>query len=109
MGRQGGVCRPSDIPSYCPSWQCPWPSPRPASAATSSTWQRTTVAHANQSPAQSPTGCENADTRPGGASANALEKSTVCLLNKTRARRGLRKLRLNHRLSRAAYLHTATW
>ena len=78
----------------------------PASAATSSTWQRTTVAHANQSPAQSPTDCENADTRPGGASANALEKSTVCLLNKTRARRGLRKLRLNHRLSRAAYLHT---
>lgn len=77
----------------------------PASAATSSSWERTTVAHANKDSVRS-AACEHADTRPGDASENALAKSTVCLLNTQRTRRGLRKLRLNARLSKAAQQHT---
>ena len=44
---------------------------------------------------------------PGDVSEAALGKSAVCLINKQRARRGLRKLRLNSRLSKAAQRHTA--
>lgn len=78
----------------------------PASAATSSSWERTTVAHANKGSVRPTAACEHADTRPGDASETALAKSTVCLLNKQRTRRGLRKLRLNARLSKAAQQHT---
>jgi uncharacterized protein YkwD len=72
----------------------------PASAGTSSTWSQTPIAHASA-------GCENTDTRPGDASESALGRSAVCLINKQRTRRGLRKLRLNSRLSEAAQRHTA--
>ena len=50
--------------------------------------------------------CANADTRPGNASEAALAKATVCLINRERTRRGLRALRANKRLSRAALSHT---
>ena len=78
----------------------------PASAATSASWKRTTVAHAGQDSVKAQADCANADTRPGQASEAALAKSTVCLVNRQRARRGLRKLRLNARLSKAAHQHT---
>jgi uncharacterized protein YkwD len=78
----------------------------PASAATGSSWMRTTVAHAGKDSVKANAACNHADTRPGGASAPTLAKSAVCLLNKQRARRGLRKLRLNARLSKAARQHT---
>lgn len=78
----------------------------PASAATSSSWKRTTVAHAGKDSVKANAACNHADTRPNGASETALAKSAVCLLNKQRARRGLRKLRLNARLSKAARRHT---
>ena len=71
----------------------------PASAGTSSTWSKTPVAHASSA-------CADTDARPGDASETALARSAVCLLNKQRARRGLRKLRLNGRLSEAARRHT---
>jgi uncharacterized protein YkwD len=72
----------------------------PASAAKSSTWSMAPIAHASAV-------CANTDTRPGDdVSENALGKSAVCLINKQRARRGLRKLRLNSRLSQAAQRHT---
>ena len=79
----------------------------PASAATSSSWERTTVAHAKNVSVRAQADCAHADTRPGDASENSLSRSTVCLLNRQRARRGLRKLRLNERLSKAARQHTA--
>lgn len=73
----------------------------PASAGTSSTWSQMPIAHASAA-------CANTDQRPGGdVSESALGKSAVCLINKQRARRGLRKLRVNSRLSEAAQRHTA--
>ncbi len=50
--------------------------------------------------------CSAADTRSGDASEATLGRSAVCLINKQRARRGLRKLRINARLSAAAERHT---
>ena len=78
----------------------------PAHAATTSSWKRTTIAHAGKGPVKAQAACEHAETRPGAASEAVLAKSTVCLVNRQRARRGLRKLRVNARLSRAAYQHT---
>ena len=72
----------------------------PANAATSSTWELTPVAH------KASAACDNTDARAGEASEAALAKSAVCLINKERARRGLRKLRLNSSLSAAARRHT---
>jgi uncharacterized protein YkwD len=71
----------------------------PASAGTSSTWEIAPIARASSA-------CSAVDTRPGNASEATLAKSAVCLINKQRARRGLRKLRLNARLSAAARRHT---
>jgi len=80
----------------------------PASAATSSSWERTTVAHANSGSMRAQADCANADTRAGGDVSEAnMAKSTVCLLNNQRARRGLHKLRQNARLSKAARQHTS--
>ena len=50
--------------------------------------------------------CANATTLPGQASERVLGKATVCLVNRERARRGLRALRTNRRLSKAALAHT---
>jgi uncharacterized protein YkwD len=50
--------------------------------------------------------CENTGDRAGQASQAALIRATVCLLNKERTKRGLRKLRVNARLSSAARSHT---
>ena len=55
--------------------------------------------------AKSP-GCADASTRPGNASEAVLSNATVCLINRERARRGLRSLSVNNRLSRAAVSHT---
>ncbi len=72
----------------------------PANAATSSTWKLTPVAH------KASAACDNTNAHPGEATEAALAKSAVCLINKRRARRGLRKLRLNSSLSEAARRHT---
>ena len=53
-----------------------------------------------------PARCENATTKPGQASEQVLAKATVCLVNLERTRRGMRSLRVNRRLSRAALSHT---
>ena len=50
--------------------------------------------------------CANATTLPGQASERVLGKATVCLVNRERTRRGLRGLRTNRRLSKAAVAHT---
>lgn len=50
--------------------------------------------------------CANATTKPGQASERVLAKATVCLVNRERTRRGMRALRENRRLSRAALAHT---
>lgn len=50
--------------------------------------------------------CANANAYPGDATRQQLARATVCLLNKQRKSRGLHKLRLNPRLSRAARAHS---
>lgn len=50
--------------------------------------------------------CANADAYPGDAGLNQLARATVCRVNKERRIRGLRKLRLNPRLSEAARAHS---
>lgn len=50
--------------------------------------------------------CGASDAKAGEASQRALASSTVCLLNRERTSRGLRPLRVNHRLSAAARRHT---
>ena len=50
--------------------------------------------------------CANATTLPGQASERVLAEATVCLVNRERTRRGMRSLRVNSRLSRAALSHT---
>ena len=57
-------------------------------------------------PATSFAACPNADAKPGEVSPKAFARATVCLLNQARARHGLRRLRLQRRLSRAARSHT---
>jgi uncharacterized protein YkwD len=49
--------------------------------------------------------CPSANATAGQASHRSMVRSTLCLLNAQRSRRGLRKLRLSKRLSRAAKLH----
>jgi len=51
-------------------------------------------------------GCANANALPGNVSEADLSKATVCLINRERTRRGMRALRTNKRLSRAAVSHT---
>lgn len=53
-----------------------------------------------------PAGCADADTLPGPAASEAsLSSATVCLVNGERTSRGMRELRTNRRLSRAAVAH----
>jgi uncharacterized protein YkwD len=56
--------------------------------------------------AASAAGCANANTLPGDGSEATLSKAAVCLINKERTQRGMRGLRTNRRLSRAAASHT---
>jgi len=56
--------------------------------------------------AQAAAGCGSSDALAGEVSERALESSTVCLLNRERASRGLRGLRVNRRLSAAAQRHS---
>jgi uncharacterized protein YkwD len=52
-------------------------------------------------------GCANSTADVGEVSMGAMQRSTLCILNKRRARRGISPLRLNDRLSRAAARHSA--
>lgn len=83
-----------------PALACALAFAAPATAATSSRWEPVRVAHAASA------ACENTNARPGEASEAALAKSVVCLLNKQRSRRDIRKLRVNSALSAAARRHT---
>ena len=51
-------------------------------------------------------GCPDADAKPGSISQKRFSRATVCLVNQERAKHGLRKLRLQKRLSKAARSHT---
>jgi uncharacterized protein YkwD len=64
------------------------------------------VGPASASAATSGGGCEGAEAQPGQASQTELARSTVCLLNRERGRRGLHRLTLDARLSSAARAHT---
>lgn len=50
--------------------------------------------------------CRDTSMRPGEASERALSQATVCLLNRARAKRGLRGLQIDARLSKAARAHS---
>lgn len=56
-------------------------------------------------PSAAAASCKNADALPGEASKKALVSSTLCLLNAERRQKGLRKLKLSSRLSKAARGH----
>lgn len=49
--------------------------------------------------------CRGADAQPGSVSATTFRASTLCLVNRERSARGMRKLRTNKRLGRAARGH----
>ncbi|MDQ3588135.1 MAG: CAP domain-containing protein [Actinomycetota bacterium] len=49
--------------------------------------------------------CANVSARPSSISSKAAVKSTVCLINQERSSHGLRRMRLNGRLSSAAARH----
>jgi uncharacterized protein YkwD len=49
--------------------------------------------------------CVNASASPSSVSSRTAVRTTACLLNRERASRGLRKVKLNGRLSRAAVRH----
>jgi uncharacterized protein YkwD len=53
-----------------------------------------------------PVACESAEARPAQVGEEVVVRSTLCLLNAERRRHGLRPLRLNDRLTRAARRHS---
>src|SRR6266540_6791756 len=55
--------------------------------------------------ADTPPDCPRADAPPRALPGKALRRATLCLLNRERVRRGLRPLRANGRLARAARRH----
>jgi uncharacterized protein YkwD len=56
--------------------------------------------------AAGPVACESAAARPAQVGEQVVVGSTLCLLNAERRRHGLRPLRLNERLARAARAHS---
>ncbi len=56
--------------------------------------------------AAAPSACESAEAAPAQVGERIVIRSTLCLLNAERQRHGLRALRLNSRLSRAARGHS---
>jgi len=57
-------------------------------------------------PAGASAACAGADAQPGQTARTELARTTVCLLNQERGRRGLSRLSLDRRLSSAARAHT---
>lgn len=57
------------------------------------------------SPASAARACQSASASPASASKRSVVRATLCLLNNERSKRGLRRLRLSKRLSRAASRH----
>lgn len=51
--------------------------------------------------------CANTAAIPAAGNLAAVERSTLCLLNRERARRGLREVEVNSRLARAADRHAS--
>jgi uncharacterized protein YkwD len=56
--------------------------------------------------AAGPAACSSAEARPAQVSERTVIRSTLCVLNAERAGHGLRPLRLNNRLARAARDHS---
>ena len=57
-------------------------------------------------PADSHAGCDGAKALPGEASISTLRSATLCLINRRRARHGLRRLRSDAELRAAAQRHS---
>lgn len=79
-----------------------------AQAATASAVSAGTQGHArvyHQPAARSANSCRQADAMPSQISSTTLRNTTLCLLNRERRGRGMRKLRLNRRLASAARGH----
>jgi uncharacterized protein YkwD len=78
-----------------------------AQAATATATSAGTAGHARHGKVQARASatCSKADSLPNQISSTTLRNNTLCLLNRERRSRGMRKLRLNKRLSRAARGH----
>jgi len=50
--------------------------------------------------------CAGADADPASTSVQTVKRATICLLNQQRRQHGLRKLKVNHRLSLASQRHS---
>ena len=66
----------------------------------------TTTATAAATASAAPTACAAASSAPTEVSAAQLEHAVLCLVNRERTSRGLRRLRTNGRLDRAARGHS---
>ncbi len=64
-----------------------------------------TAVAAGASPASAATGCASADVPPAQASTVRLGNVALCLVNQERTSRGLKPLKLNKRLTKAATRH----
>jgi len=56
--------------------------------------------------AAAPTACQSAAVEPAAANAGEVESTILCLLNRERTSRGLKRLKRNPRLDRAAARHS---
>src|SRR5437773_958867 len=65
----------------------------------------TAIALGGAPSASAATVCASADSLPLAASSAKLARAAACLVNQERTRRGLRALRVNKRLNRAALGH----
>jgi len=60
-----------------------------------------------QAASAAPRGCSQASSAPTAQNGKAIRRATLCLLNRERARHGLRRLRSNGRLRTAALRHSS--
>jgi uncharacterized protein YkwD len=65
-----------------------------------------TAASGKRSKTRATVSCEATTTIPSRTTANLAERSILCLLNSERSQRGLRKLRSNGKLAKAARNHS---
>jgi uncharacterized protein YkwD len=63
------------------------------------------IAYAAPTSAHAVHACESANATPGQASNRTIVRATLCMINAERTHFGLKPLRLNRRLSRAALRH----
>jgi uncharacterized protein YkwD len=114
IGRDGPVCDP---PPVCPPGQepragrcvdvtvTPLPAPPPPAAPLPPPVGPGPQPKPRPGPAPTPAGCRDVRARAGDVSMRRLQAAVLCLMNKERTKRRLRRLRRSADLSRAAGRH----